>query len=130
MRGSESLSDVDAYIAAAPKAAQPRLRQLRKLIRAAAPRAQERLSYGIPFYEYRGRLIYFAAHKTHIGMYPAGDAKGLEKYLTEKATLRFPHDEPLPVERIRKLIVERVKERDAATASQTVGGARRPAKRR
>ena len=121
---------VDAYIAAAPKAAQPRLRQLRKTIKTAAPKATEKMSYGIPFYDYKGRLIYFAVHKTHIGLYPSGDAKGLERYLTEKATLRFPLDEPLPLDRIRKLIADRVKERDAGKATQMTPTARRSSKPR
>ncbi|TMF23705.1 MAG: DUF1801 domain-containing protein [Chloroflexi bacterium] len=123
-------ADVDAYIAAAPRTVQPKLRQLRTAIKAAAPKATEKISYGIPFYDYKGRLIYFAIHTTHIGMYPSGDAKGLEKYLTEKATLRFPLDEPLPLERIRKLIADRVKERDAGKVTQMVPAARRSAKTR
>ena len=75
--------DVDAYIAAAPIAAQPQLRQLRTTIRRAAPKAVEKVSYGIPFYEYHGRLIYFAAFKKHVGIYPAGDdAEELKEYLS------------------------------------------------
>jgi uncharacterized protein YdhG (YjbR/CyaY superfamily) len=107
------IKDVDAYIAAAPKEAQPRLRQLRQVIKSAAPKAQEKISYGIPFYEYHGRLIYFAGYKKHVSLYPAGDGKGLERYLAAKATLRFPLDEPLPITKIRTLIRARVKERDA-----------------
>lgn len=123
-------AEVDAYIAAAPRASQPQLRQLRKTIRSAAPLATEKISYGIPFYDYKGRLIYFAGHKTHIGMYPSGDAKGLERYLTEKATLRFPLDEPLPLEKIRRLIAGRVKERDAGKVTRMLPAARRAAKTR
>jgi len=128
--GTSTSADVDAYIAAAPRKAQPMLRQLRRTIRAAAPMAQERISYRMPFYEYKGRLIYFAIHPTHIGMYPSGDAKGLEKYLTETATLRFPLDQPLPLDRIRKLIEERVRERDAGQKVRMVPASRRPARTR
>ncbi len=123
-------AEVDAYIAAAPRKAQPMLRQLRQTIRAAAPMAEERISYRMPFYDYRGRLVYFAIHPTHIGLYPSGDAKGLERYLTEKATLSFPLDEPLPLDRIRKLIQERVRLRDAGRAVRMVPASPRPAKRR
>lgn len=115
------MSDVDAYIAAAPESVQPQLRRLRAAIRAEAPKATEKMSYGIPFYEYGGkpgtlnsRLIYFAAQKKHIAVYPAGEAKGLEQYLTERSTLRFPLDSPLPITKIRALVRARVKERDAA----------------
>jgi len=123
-------AEVDAYIAAAPKKTQPMLRQLRQTIRAAAPMAEERISYRMPFYDYKGRLVYFAHHPTHIGLYPSGDAKGLEKYLTEKATLSFPLDEPLPLDRIRKLIEERVRLRDAGSAVRMVPASPRPAKTR
>jgi len=59
--------DVDAYIAAAPKELQDKLVELRTVIREAAPTAMERISYSIPFYDYKGRLAYFRLAKTHIG---------------------------------------------------------------
>ena len=118
-------AEVDAYIAAAPKSVQPQLRELRALIRAEAPKATEKMSYGIPFYEYgtkpntfASRLIYFAVQKKHIALYPAGDAKGLERYLTERSTLRFPLEQPMPLARIRALIRARVKEREAEMAKR------------
>ena len=124
-RTSLSVADVDAYIAAAPAAVQPQLRKLRAMIRAEAPQATEKMSYGIPFYEYgdkpntfQSRLIYFAAQKNHIAVYPAGDAQGLEQYLTERSTLRFPLDKPLPIAKIRALVRTRVKERDRSARSK------------
>ena len=124
-RTSKSAADVDAYIAAVPVAVQPQLRKLRAMIRAEAPHATEKMSYGIPFYEYgdkpntfQSRLIYFAAHKTHIAVYPAGDARGLEQYLTERSTLRFPIDKPLPMAKIRALVRTRAKERDPGTKAK------------
>src|ERR671934_2467589 len=62
--------DVDAYIAAAPKAVQPMLKQLREAIKRAAPQAEEKVSYRMAAYFHHGRLIYFAAHKNHVGLYP------------------------------------------------------------
>jgi uncharacterized protein YdhG (YjbR/CyaY superfamily) len=126
-------ADVDAYIAAAPAGVQPQLRALRAMIRAEAPKATEKMSYGIPFYEYgakpntfASRLIYFAAQKNHIAVYPAGDAKGLDEYLTERSTLRFPLDRPLPMAKLRALVRARVKERETgAKAKRTVASARR-----
>lgn len=109
-------SEVDAYIAAAPKAAQPLLRRLRALIKEAAPKAEERISYRMPHYHYHGRLVYFAAFKDHIGLYPAGYAekyKDLRKYMSGKGTLRFPLDEPLPAALIKRFIKTRVKENEA-----------------
>ena len=104
---------VDAYIAAAPRAAQPHLRRLRDVIKGAAPKAEEKISYGMPFYEYRGRLLYFAAFKKHVGLYAVGEAKGLQKYFYGASTLRFPFDEPLPAAQISKLVKARVKENEA-----------------
>src|SRR5579864_4426256 len=132
-RTSKSLADVDAYIAAAPAAVQPQLRKLRAMIRAEAPQATEKMSYGIPFYEYgdkpntfQSRLIYFAAQKNHIAVCPAGEAQGLEQYLTERSTLRFPLNQPLPMAKIRALVRTRVRERSAgAKAKPTGAGARR-----
>ncbi len=112
---------MDGYIAAAPPAVRAQLRELRAAIRAEAPNATEKMSYGIPFYEYGGkpgtlasRLIYFAARKDHIALHPAGDAKGLEQYVTERSTLRFPLGKPLPMAKIRAFVRARVKVKDAA----------------
>jgi uncharacterized protein YdhG (YjbR/CyaY superfamily) len=130
-------NEVDAYIAAAPQVAQPQLRQLRAMIRAEAPKATEKMSYGIPFYEYgakpgtfASRLIYFAVRKNHIAIYPAGGQKGLDRYLTERSTLRFPLDEPLPMAKIRALIRTRLKEKDAAMATPTAAASRPSSKTR
>jgi uncharacterized protein YdhG (YjbR/CyaY superfamily) len=121
----------EAYIAAAPKAAQPHLRQLRALIRELAPKAEERISYGIVGYFYPTRMIYFGGHAKHVALYPAGDAKGLEKYLYGASTLRFPLDEPLPVAKIKSLVRSRVKEYEAAAkAKQTAAASRRRASSR
>ncbi len=108
--------DVDTYIAAAPKAAQPRLRELRRVIKAAAPEAEERISYGMPYYRFHGHLVYFAIHSAHIGLYPAGQtdkATELKKYVTGKGTFQFPLDRPMPMEKISRLIKRRAKELEA-----------------
>ncbi|HKV88168.1 MAG TPA: DUF1801 domain-containing protein [Candidatus Dormibacteraeota bacterium] len=110
--------DVDAYIAAAPKAAQPKLTQLRKIIRSAAPKAEERISYKMPYYDLNGRLVYFALHAKHVGVYALGQtaelAKGrLARYVSSKGTLQFPLDEPLPEAEITRLIKKRVAENES-----------------
>jgi uncharacterized protein YdhG (YjbR/CyaY superfamily) len=110
---------VDAYIAAAPKAVQPMLRELRQAIRSAAPKAEEKISYRMPFYAYHGRLIYFAAHKTHVGMYPIIGrekdlyAKELKPYMAAKATLQFPIGQAIPIALVKKVVKERAKENEA-----------------
>ena len=109
---------VDAYIAAAPKVVQPMLRQLRRAIRSAAPKAEEKLSYGMPYYAYHGRLIYFAAHKNHVGMYPIIGrekdlyAKELKPYIAAKATLQFPIGAAVPVTLVKKVVKVRARENE------------------
>ena len=110
-------NEVDAYIAAAPRAAQPLLRQIRALIKENAPNADERISYKMPYYHLNGRLVYFAVHKNHVGLYALGqthEAAGLERYVAAKGTLQFRFDEPLPAENIARLIRKRVKENESA----------------
>jgi uncharacterized protein YdhG (YjbR/CyaY superfamily) len=116
--------EVDAYIAAAPEAVRPMLGQVRALIKSAAPQAEEKISYGMPFYEYRGPLLYFAAHKTHVGLYPLGKARELYAneltgHLTGRSTARFPVGGPLPVELITKVIEARVEEAEARAGGGT-----------
>ncbi len=105
--------DVDEYIASMPKDAQPKLRQLRKAVREAAPRAIEKISYGMPYYGHEGRLVYFRLSKKHIGMYiPTPTIEqhkaDLKEYSTSKATIRFPIEKELPISLIKKLIKSRV----------------------
>jgi len=109
---------VDAFIAAAPKAAQGKLKELRELIRKTAPTAVERISYGMAYYHYHGRLAYFGGWKAHIGLYLptptiAEHKRELADYETTKATIRLPLDKRLPVALIRKLLKARMKTNEA-----------------
>jgi uncharacterized protein YdhG (YjbR/CyaY superfamily) len=110
--------NVDAYIAAAPKEARGKLQELRTVIRKTAPAAAERISYGMPYYEYNGRLAYFSLWKTHIGLYIptpiiAEHKSELAAYETTSATVRFPLDRKLPIALTRKLIKARMKKNEA-----------------
>jgi uncharacterized protein YdhG (YjbR/CyaY superfamily) len=109
--------NVDAYIRAAPKEARAKLIQLRSIIKAAAPKADEHISYGMPYYGYHGRLAYFRLAKKHIGLYIMTPVIGeykkeLKGYSTTKATIRFPLDKKLPAALIRKLINARMKKNE------------------
>ena len=102
---------VGDYIAGFPKDVQKVLRTIRKTIRAAAPDAEESITYRIPTYKLNGRpLIYFAAFKTHIGIYPvtapvkAKFKKELSGYKGGKGTVRFPLDEPIPYKLITRIV--------------------------
>ena len=105
----KGVKTVDAYISAAPKAVQPKLKELRKLIKSVAPNAEEKISYSMPYYGYKGRLAYFAFAKSHVGLYVMppvikDHAKDLKGYVTAKATVQFPLEKKLPVTLIKKLV--------------------------
>ena len=118
----KSVNTVDDYIAQAPDEVRSRLQELRATIKAAAPEAQERMSYGMPFYEYKGRLVYFQLWKNHIGVYAlASEAEEhrseLQGYVADKGTLRFPLNEPLPLALIEKLVQAKVRRNEETTHS-------------
>src|SRR6478672_329892 len=101
----------DEYISTRPPSVRKILERIRRVIRKAAPGAQETISYGIPAFRLDGILLYFAAFKNHVGLYPPirGDARlqrAMAPYAGEKGNLRFRLDEPIPyalIERIAKL---------------------------
>jgi uncharacterized protein YdhG (YjbR/CyaY superfamily) len=85
------------------------LRKIRAAIRAAAPRAEEKLSYGMPYYSHRGRLVYFAAFREHVSVFVPGRvletfAGQVAPYRRGKATLRFPIGGRLPIGLIGRLV--------------------------
>ena len=110
------MKTVDEYIAGFPPEVRKILRQVRATIRKAAPDAEESISYKIAAYKLNGRLIYFAAFKSHIGMYPITQKVGekfkkeLSPYKSGKGTARFPLDEPIPYALIGKIVKFRAKE--------------------
>lgn len=112
-------NSVDEYIAAVPEEFQSKLRAIRAIFQAAAPEVEEKISYGMPYYTYKGRLGYFAWTKNHIGLYALFPDEetlqtDLKNYSTSKGTIRFPNNEKLPITLIKKLIKTRVKLNDQA----------------
>ena len=99
---------IDEYIAVQPEAVQPKLRELRRILRAALPEAEERISWSMPTYWKGQNLIHFAASKKHLGLYPGGEAttvfaEELKDYDVSKGTIRLPYDKPLPAELIETI---------------------------
>jgi uncharacterized protein YdhG (YjbR/CyaY superfamily) len=110
--------DVDEYIAGTPKEVKEKLVELRAAIREVAPTAVERISYGIPYYDYKGRLVWFGLAKAHIGLYirpPVIEEhkSELEGYETTKSTVRLPLNKQLPIALIKKLVKARMKKNEA-----------------
>ena len=107
--------NVDEYISGFSPEVQAILEKVRLTIRKAAPGAQETISYRIPAFRLHGILVYFAAFKKHIGLYPPvrGD-EGLEKavspYAGVKGNLQFPLDKPIPYSLIARIVKFRVKQ--------------------
>jgi uncharacterized protein YdhG (YjbR/CyaY superfamily) len=112
---------VDDYIASSPPEVQLILQQIRATVRKAAPRAEERISYRMPAYFLGGVLVYFAAFKNHIGLFPPVRDKSLKSliapYAGPKGNLRFPLSEPIPHGLIRKIVKTRMKARMNAGTS-------------
>jgi uncharacterized protein YdhG (YjbR/CyaY superfamily) len=106
---------IDQYIKEFPITTQKILRQVRDVIKKAAPKAAETISYGIPTFTLNGNLVHFAGYKNHIGFYPAPSgikafAKELSVYEGAKGSVKFPIDKPIPVNLITKIVKFRVKE--------------------
>jgi uncharacterized protein YdhG (YjbR/CyaY superfamily) len=107
---------IDQYIAVCPREARATLRKLRSTIkRASPPEAEEIISYRMPAFKLRGILVYFAAFKNHIGIFPPirGDAKleaAVAKYAGPKGNLKFPLDQPFPHALVARIVKFRVKQ--------------------
>lgn len=109
------LQTINDYIAACPEAIQKKLQELRTTIKASAPDATEKISYQIPTFDLKGNLVHFAAFTDHISFFPTSSGREAFKqelsiYLGGKGTIRFPIDEPLPLELIGRIVKFRVAE--------------------
>lgn len=125
-----SFKTTEEYIANYPKNVQVILKRLRIIIKNAAPKAEEAISYGIPTFKLNGNLVHFGAFTKHVGFYPASSGirvfkKELAAYKTTKGTLQLPFDKPLPAGLISKIVKFRVRENLQKKAAKSLGGARR-----
>jgi uncharacterized protein YdhG (YjbR/CyaY superfamily) len=113
---SSSPQNIDEYVEDFPEAVQEILQKIRLTIKKAVPQAEETISYKMPTFNLKGQyLIYFAAYKKHIGIYPvpAGEAefnKMIAPYQAGKGTLQFPLDQPIPYKLIGKIAKARAKD--------------------
>ena len=116
---------VDAYISSLPPDVQAILQRIRSIVHKVAPQAQEAIGYGMPAFRLHGMLLYFAAFRHHVGLYPpvSGDAaleRAVAPYAGPKGNLRFPLDEPIPFELIERIARLRLKQ-DLAKAGARSG---------
>lgn len=121
MRSKEGpAKDIDAYIGRFPREVQKRLQLIRTTIRTAAPELEEAIKYEIPTFIGNGNVVFFAGFKDHISVYPAPRGnkefqQELSRYAGGKGTVRFPMDEPIPLDLIRRITLFRL-EQDRARA--------------
>lgn len=121
----DKFTSIDDYIESFPGEIQAMLIEIRDTIKAAAPEAEEKISYAMPTFALKGNLVHFAAYKQHIGFYPA--PSGLEAfkdelsgYKSSKGAVQFPLDKPMPLDLIRRMTEYRVAENLAqAKAKET-----------
>jgi uncharacterized protein YdhG (YjbR/CyaY superfamily) len=108
---------VDAYLAGLPEDRRAAMEDLRRTIRAAAPAATEAISYNMPAFRLDGHFfVSYEAFKRHYSLFPwtdgmveeLGDA--IKPYAVGKGTLRFPADEPIPLDLVRRIIEIRLRE--------------------
>jgi uncharacterized protein YdhG (YjbR/CyaY superfamily) len=117
MKGKVAAKTVDEYLANTPEPAASTLKHMRAVIRSVVPKeTTEVISYGIPMFKFNGMLVGYAAFAKHCSLFPTGSgvieqfAKELTGYSTNKGTIRFPADKPLPDALLKKIVRARVKE--------------------
>ena len=114
-------ANVDEYINSAPFIARDKLREIRAILKKAAPNATEMLKWGNPVFIEKRILFSYSAYMTHINFMPTGPAmepfkEELTDYSTGKDTIQFPYDKPLAktlIEKIAEFRIKDVRENDA-----------------
>jgi uncharacterized protein YdhG (YjbR/CyaY superfamily) len=118
---------VDEYLSTLPKDVSCVLSGLRKIIKQAAPHAEEVISYSMPAFKYHGMLVWYGAHKDHIGLYPRNSAIAAFKhelacYKTTKGAIQFPLQQAIPAHLVRKIVKFRVKENEKSQKRTRTAG--------
>jgi uncharacterized protein YdhG (YjbR/CyaY superfamily) len=115
METKKNFTSIDEYIESFPQETQKILKEIRATIKAAAPQAEEKISYQMPTFFLNGNLIHFAAFKNHIGLYPTPSGteafkEEIAKYKAAKGSIQLPIDEPMPLKLISRIVKFRVTE--------------------
>jgi uncharacterized protein YdhG (YjbR/CyaY superfamily) len=123
-RRSAAPKSVDEYFAEVPADMRATLRKLRKTIRAAAPEAEEVISYKIPAFRHHGMLVYYAAFKDHCSFFPGSTASRrkfaaeLKPFTGGKGTFRFTPQHPIPAALVTRIVKARVAENEARASAK------------
>ena len=113
--------DVDSYIENSDEKARPKLEELRKIIKSTIPKAEEKISYGVPFYRYHGEFAGFAAYKNYVNfgfganVLQSNDRKTLEEkgFIIGKGTLQIQFDQKMPTPAIKQILEAKAKINEA-----------------
>lgn len=110
-----SYKTTDEYIERLAGVAREKVEELRAIIKSVAPKATEKISYSMPAFDQNGIIVYYAAFKDHVSLFPTSSgishfAKELEQYKISKGTIQFPLDQPLPKELIERIVKFRLEE--------------------
>ncbi len=121
--GRNAPTGISEYISSFPPEIRAILERIRRTVHRVAPDAEEFISYRMPAFRLDGVLLYFAAFRSHIGLYPpiSGDArleKALSPYAGPKGNLRFPYDRPIPYDLIERIVLLRAKQNAARAAAR------------
>ena len=114
------MATVDEYLAALPEDRRGPMEQIRSAIRTAAPEAEEAISYKMPAFKLDGRFfVSYDAFKAHYSLFPWSDRMIAElgdeiaPYAKGRGTIRFPADQPIPTDLIRRIVAIRLEEHAA-----------------
>ncbi len=134
--GSPGPKDIDAYLATVPEDKRAVLQDLRKTIRAAAPDAEEIISYKMPAFRQNGTLVYFAAFEDHCSFFPGsvatqrGFAAELKPFAAGKGTIHFTSEHPLPAALVTRIVLARLAENKARAEAKVRKASGKSRKRR
>jgi uncharacterized protein YdhG (YjbR/CyaY superfamily) len=114
-KGKAVAKNVGEYLAGLPEPARTTLKRVRAVIRSVVPvETTEVISYGIPTFKYKRRLVAFAAFRDHCSFFPLGSSvldafkDELKEFRVSKGTLHFPLDRPLPTALVKKIVRARI----------------------
>ncbi len=112
---TQKFETVDEYLSLLPEKTRDILEELRTIIRHAAPQAKECISYNMPAFKQNGVLVYYAAFRDHVSLFPTGSGIAAFKdellnYKTSKGTIQFSIEKGIPVDLVKRIVAFRVKE--------------------
>ena len=117
--------DVGEYISNSEPESRPTLKEIRKIIKSTVPKAEEGISWGVPFYKYHGLLAGFAVFKNHVSFglafaFQNDIRKMLEEkgYTTGSKTVQIRFDQKVPTAEIKQILKAKAKMNEAKRAKK------------